>query len=112
MENLLIEDTKSGKEPYGPTQFYCGTVKLSEVKPWCVGAGNEEVDHGTVAAVQQVPPDAFVTDCSNSVENSRDCEQSRQHCTVYTGSPRRQNKIFAKLWLKQLFQSSIYFSKF
>ena len=34
------------------------TIKLSEVKPWCVGAGNEEVDHGTVAAVQQVPPDA------------------------------------------------------
>ena len=34
------------------------TIEMSQVQPWSVGASDEEVDHGTVRAVEEFFPEA------------------------------------------------------
>ena len=73
MEQLLIGDAQQCKQPHRPPaqtdamrpgltpmtpspQLHGHSVQVAQLQPGGVGASNEQVDHGPVAPVQQVPP--------------------------------------------------------
>jgi len=51
VKNLLIEYPQGGQKPHCPSQLHSGTIKLPEVEPRGVGAGYEEIDHGTISTM-------------------------------------------------------------
>ena len=58
-------------------------VEVPELEPGRVRAGDEEVDHGAVAAVQEVSPQAAATHCRHGVEHGGHGEQAGQHSAVH-----------------------------
>ena len=56
---------------------------MSELEPGCVGAGDEEVDHGAVAAVQQISPQSTTTHGRHGVEDCGHGEQAGEHRPVH-----------------------------
>ena len=64
-------------------QLYRDAIKMSELKPGCVGAGDEEIDHGPVTPVEEVPPEAAGGEGSHGVEHGGHGEQPSQHRAIH-----------------------------
>merc|ERR1719318_1071831 len=86
MEELLIENTECGQHPHGPPQLHGDPVQVAQVEPGGVGPSYEEVDHGTVTAVEEVFPDTFIADSCNYMEHSGHGEETSKDSSIHQGS--------------------------
>ena len=56
---------------------------MSELEPGRVRASDEEVDHGAVAAVQEISPQAPAAEGRHGVEHSGHGEEASQHGAIH-----------------------------
>lgn len=94
---LLINNAQHGHHPNAPLYHghYLRMGRVSQAEPRIVRAGDEDVDHRTIASVQRILQRPIVVTVADAVEAGRDKEQHRKGRPVDDGRKRLGGRVAA-----------------